>query len=455
MRRLAALIAMALLAGCTQLSTCADLVAGRSGTASSASATVAVAYPRFDDSDPHEWESGAPWHYAVHGTDVSKYQTSVDWHEAKASGISFAFIKATEGGDRVDDNFSENWQRRQGGRRAARRLSFLLFLPAGRRAGALVHPQRAARPFVACRRCSTWSGTRIRRPASCGPPPRRCAARCASSWRWSRSHYGKKPIIYTSVDFFDDNDLSTLPRLSLLAALGRRPSDRQIRRPPLHLLAVHRHRRGARHPGNADINVFNGSQSRLEKVVEARTRNNRLNARRPHFATGGLHWHCAEAWASSGRSLPAGYRSIRRTRGRDGGSGLRRLQFRLSLHRRGRRWRSRMRRRFRRLEDGLRAEAEQAGVGRQGLAGAGRCAQIDPKVLKRDRAQGVFAQTFVEFSEPHGQRLPPEAGCGQSEEIRRRVCARRGRSSACRRRSSPPSGRWRPISAPCRAISTR
>jgi len=43
------------------------------------------------------------------------------------------------------------------------------------------------------------------------------------------------------------------------------------------------------------------------------------------------------------------------------------------------------------------AEAWQQGVGPQGLqAFAG--ARIDPKVLQRDRAQGVFAQTFVEFS---------------------------------------------------------
>ena len=43
------------------------------------------------------------------------------------------------------------------------------------------------------------------------------------------------------------------------------------------------------------------------------------------------------------------------------------------------------------------AEASQQGVGPQGLqAFAG--ARIDPKVLQRDRAQGVFAQTFVEFS---------------------------------------------------------
>ncbi|MEP9371834.1 lytic murein transglycosylase [Mesorhizobium sp. KR1-2] len=45
----------------------------------------------------------------------------------------------------------------------------------------------------------------------------------------------------------------------------------------------------------------------------------------------------------------------------------------------------------------LHAEAAAAGVGAEGLAALDQ-AEIDPKVLQRDRAQGVFAQTFIEFS---------------------------------------------------------
>src|SRR5690554_2762523 len=66
--------------------------------------------PKFGDRKPHEWLRRAPWTYPVHGTDVSKYQGEIQWHELKRSGISFAFIKATEGGDRVDDFFHRNWQ---------------------------------------------------------------------------------------------------------------------------------------------------------------------------------------------------------------------------------------------------------------------------------------------------------------------------------------------------------
>jgi lytic murein transglycosylase len=46
---------------------------------------------------------------------------------------------------------------------------------------------------------------------------------------------------------------------------------------------------------------------------------------------------------------------------------------------------------------GFEAEAGQQGIGPKGQQ-ALDAAQIDPNVIKRDRAQGVFAQTFVEFS---------------------------------------------------------
>lgn len=48
--------------------------------------------------------------YHVSGIDVSKFQGHINWPEVKSSGVNFAWIKSTEGGDRVDDNFRENWE---------------------------------------------------------------------------------------------------------------------------------------------------------------------------------------------------------------------------------------------------------------------------------------------------------------------------------------------------------
>lgn len=45
----------------------------------------------------------------IQGIDVSKYQGRIDWAGVKAGGTHFAFIKATEGGDHLDERFAENW----------------------------------------------------------------------------------------------------------------------------------------------------------------------------------------------------------------------------------------------------------------------------------------------------------------------------------------------------------
>jgi lysozyme len=45
----------------------------------------------------------------VSGIDVSHYQGDVDWQAVAASGVRFAFIKATDGGGDVDPRFTQNW----------------------------------------------------------------------------------------------------------------------------------------------------------------------------------------------------------------------------------------------------------------------------------------------------------------------------------------------------------
>lgn len=44
-----------------------------------------------------------------YGIDVSTHQRSIDWDRVHRDGIDFAYIKATEGGDFVDDRFAANW----------------------------------------------------------------------------------------------------------------------------------------------------------------------------------------------------------------------------------------------------------------------------------------------------------------------------------------------------------
>jgi lysozyme len=50
-----------------------------------------------------------PKDYPIHGIDVSKFQGDIDWNTVANSGVKFAWIKATEGGDR-DARFQANWE---------------------------------------------------------------------------------------------------------------------------------------------------------------------------------------------------------------------------------------------------------------------------------------------------------------------------------------------------------
>ena len=48
--------------------------------------------------------------YPIHGMDVSHNEGTIQWDKIKAAGISFAFIKATEGDDYRDPDFTVNWK---------------------------------------------------------------------------------------------------------------------------------------------------------------------------------------------------------------------------------------------------------------------------------------------------------------------------------------------------------
>ncbi len=63
---------------------------------------VRLQYPPLDD-------------FPVRGVDVSRHQEKIDWTTlVESSGISFAFIKASEGTDLQDRRFQQNWRETDG-----------------------------------------------------------------------------------------------------------------------------------------------------------------------------------------------------------------------------------------------------------------------------------------------------------------------------------------------------
>ena len=47
--------------------------------------------------------------YPIRGIDVSHHQRDINWDAVKGAGISFSYIKATEGADFKDKRFQANW----------------------------------------------------------------------------------------------------------------------------------------------------------------------------------------------------------------------------------------------------------------------------------------------------------------------------------------------------------
>jgi lysozyme len=63
---------------------------------------------RIGDADPAAGVAAAP-RMPVQGIDVSSHQGDIDWAAVQRAGISFAYLKTTEGGDFADAKFLDNW----------------------------------------------------------------------------------------------------------------------------------------------------------------------------------------------------------------------------------------------------------------------------------------------------------------------------------------------------------
>ena len=196
---LAALLVLGLLSACS----------GRRSEPGPSRATAAGA-PRFADSDPHDWAGTTlPWHYPVHGIDVSKYQGDIDWPRVRRSGVSFAFIKATEGGDHTDDRFLDNWHAAgaAGMPRGAYHYYYFCRTPAEQAAWFMTHvpKDRSALPPVLDLEWTHRSKTCRR-----FPDPATVRAEARTFLQLLTAYYGKRPVIYTTVDFYRDNELHSL-----------------------------------------------------------------------------------------------------------------------------------------------------------------------------------------------------------------------------------------------------
>ena len=142
-----------------------------------------------------------PTDFAVHGIDVSKYQGNIDWNRVHGSGVEFAWIKATEGGNRMDDRFYANWSGAKAAGVAHGAYHFVYWCRPWREQMAWLEQnvpvEEDALPPVLDVELTPTSPT-CKRTLYREPTLTEMRGMLEEMER----HYGKKPVIYTTVDFY-------------------------------------------------------------------------------------------------------------------------------------------------------------------------------------------------------------------------------------------------------------
>jgi lysozyme len=222
-------------------------------------------YPQKSDVKPHPGVARSK-EMPIHGIDVSKWQGRIDWQAVRGAGTQFAFIKATEGGDHVDERFRENWHgaRQAGVPRGAYHFVYWC-RPAHEQAEwfkrNVPNDPEALPPVLDLE----WNGHSRTCPKKV---PREVAIeKIRLLLAEMEAHTGKRPIIYTDITFHRDVLEGVFDDYPYwLRSVAAEPEERYSERPWM----VWQYTTTGRVPGidgDVDRNAFYGSLSDWRKFV--------------------------------------------------------------------------------------------------------------------------------------------------------------------------------------------
>ncbi|MEP3785715.1 GH25 family lysozyme [Ascidiaceihabitans sp.] len=210
------------------------------------------------DSDPVRFSGKQPTTFAVRGMDAARFQKSVDWARAKAVGIEFVFLKATEGGDLKDIKFRDHWRGagRAGVARGAYHFYYFCTDPATQARFFIQNVPRTkgSLPPVLDMEWNPFSPTCKRRPDG--------ATVRAEMKVWMdivEAHYGQRPIIYTTPRFYEENGLSAIKREEFWLRTTAKTPREAFPGQPWRFWQYTATGTLPGTPGAVDINAFNGS----------------------------------------------------------------------------------------------------------------------------------------------------------------------------------------------------
>ncbi len=204
-----------------------------------------------------------PYNFAIHGIDVSKYQSSIDWAEVKAMNVNdvqigFAFIKATEGLGNVDSYFRQNWRNAKKAEVTRGAYHFFLATKSGK---------AQAENFINTVKLEPGDlPPVIDVEQTYGVSTDKLKQRVKEFMDTVHEYYGVLPIIYTNVDFYNQYLKGDFDNYPLWVAHYLQKDRPRITRDWI----FWQHSESGRVNGinhQVDFNVFNGDSSDFMKLL--------------------------------------------------------------------------------------------------------------------------------------------------------------------------------------------
>ncbi len=204
-----------------------------------------------------------PEHYVMHGIDVSRYQNNIDWEAVKTMQdkqvkIGFAFIKATEGLDRKDEKFRQNWFKAKQTKVPRGAYHFFISSKSGK---------AQAENFIESVSLTKGDLPPVLDIESANGASLTDIQQRAKDWLvMIERHFKIKPIVYTNVDFYNNFLQDKFDNYPLWVAHYYVKDKPAISRS----WTFWQHNEKGRVNGvdaNVDFNVFNGDSAGFRKLL--------------------------------------------------------------------------------------------------------------------------------------------------------------------------------------------
>jgi lysozyme len=202
-----------------------------------------------------------PWTGStITGVDVSRHQGLIDWRALAGTDVRFAYIKATEGADYVDERFADNWAgAAEAGLYRGAYHFFTLCKPGAAQAANFIRavPREAGAlpPAVDLEHMG---------PCREGPEVADVNAEIQVYLDALETHYGARPILYVTREFHDAHLAEYSGERFWVRNLFARPNFRQR---DWIIWQHHNRARRAGVAGPVDLDAFRGDEAELSELA--------------------------------------------------------------------------------------------------------------------------------------------------------------------------------------------